>query len=106
MSDVAKPRKKEDLAVKERATTKGPRMYKVLLHNDDFTTMEFVVWILMELFNKSQTEAMQIMLHVHHKGMGVAGVYTYDMAQTKVKKVLEVAREHGHPLKCTAEPEE
>lgn len=100
-----KPRKEEDLAVKERPKTKQPRKYLVLLHNDDYTTMEFVVWVLVDLFNKSQTEAMHLMLQVHSKGAGVAGVFTRDVAESKATEVAEAAREHGHPLMCTVEPE-
>ena len=95
---------REGLAVKERKKTRRPRLYKVLLHNDDYTTMEFVVQILVEFFNKSTTEATQIMLHVHTKGVGVCGVYPYEVAETKVARVTERARQEGHPLMCTMEP--
>ena len=106
MSDGKKrPDLEDDLGVKERQKTKKPKLYKVLLHNDDYTTMEFVVYVLMELFHKSRTEATQIMLYVHTKGIGVCGVYTFDVAQTKVQQVTDNAREHGHPLMCTMEPE-
>jgi len=84
---------------------KPPPLYKVLLHNDDYTTMEFVVHILMEHFQKSRTEAVAVMLHVHTKGVGVAGVFTRDVAETKSQKVMALAREHGMPLLCTTEPE-
>lgn len=94
-----------DLAVKPRPRTAKPKMYRVLLHNDDFTTMEFVVFVLMEYFNKSHAEATQIMLHVHTKGVGVCGLYTFDVAQTKVAQVTKKAREAQMPLKCTMEPE-
>ena len=77
--------------------------YKVLLHNDDYTTKEFVVQILQYVFHKEQTEAVQIMLHVHKKGIGVAGVYTYEIAETKVALVEDLARQHEYPLKCTME---
>jgi ATP-dependent Clp protease adaptor protein ClpS len=77
----------------------------VLLHNDDFTTMEFVVMVLMEIFNKSRTEATHIMLYVHTKGVGLAGVFARDVAETKVQQVVDTAREQGHPLMCTMEPE-
>ena len=82
---------------------KPPPMYKVLLHNDDYTTMEFVVEILQAVFQRSHTEATQIMLHVHRTGIGVAGVYTYEVAETKVAIVDEMARRHEFPLKCTME---
>ena len=82
---------------------KKPPLYKVLLHNDDYTTKEFVVQILQYVFNKDQTESVQIMLHVHQKGIGVAGVYTYEVAETKVASVEDLARQHEYPLKCTME---
>ena len=84
---------------------KKPRLYKVLLHNDDYTTMEFVIHVLIEVFRKSETEATQIMLHVHTKGSGVCGVYTYDLAQTKVHQVTQLSRQNEMPLKCTMEAE-
>jgi len=80
-----------------------PEMYKVLLHNDDYTTMEFVVEILMAVFQKSEEEAVQIMLNVHRKGVGLCGVYTYEVAETKVAVVSTLALENGFPLKCTME---
>ena len=82
---------------------KKPPLYKVLLHNDDYTTKEFVVQVLQYVFHKEQTEAVQIMLHVHKKGLGVAGVYTYELAETKVALVENLARQHEYPLKCTME---
>jgi ATP-dependent Clp protease adaptor protein ClpS len=95
-----------DLEVLERRQhkTERPRLYKVILHNDDYTTMEFVVLILMEVFNKTRTEATQIMLHVHTKGRGVCGEYPRDVAETKVSRVTDAAREGGYPLLCTMEP--
>ncbi len=98
-----KPVWEEGVAVKERSTTKTPKNYKVLLHNDDFTTMEFVVHILVDIFHKSEAQATQIMLHVHTKGVGVCGVYTYDLAQTKVHQVTRLAQESQMPLRCTME---
>ena len=91
------------LVLDERTRTKKPPMYKVLLHNDDYTTREFVVWILEVVFHRSEVEAVQIMLHVHKKGLGVAGVYTYEIAETKVALVENLARQHEYPLKCTME---
>jgi ATP-dependent Clp protease adaptor protein ClpS len=85
---------------------KRPRLYKVLLHNDHYTTMEFVVAILIEVFHKSESDATTIMLHVHKNGVGVAGVYTREIAETKVSKVLALAKEAEYPLMCTCEPEE
>jgi ATP-dependent Clp protease adaptor protein ClpS len=82
---------------------KRPPLYKVLLHNDDYTTKEFVVQVLQYVFHKEQTEAVQIMLHVHRKGIGVAGVYPYEVAETKVNQVMDFARENQHPLQCTLE---
>ena len=82
---------------------KKPPLYKVLLHNDDYTTKEFVVQILEYVFHKAQTEAVHIMLHVHQNGIGVAGVYTYEVAETKVALVESLARQHEYPLKCTME---
>lgn len=85
--------------------TKEPRMYRVLLHNDDYTTMEFVVEVLMYVFNKSPETATKIMLDVHQKGMGVCGVYTHEIAETKVDTVHNLARESGFPLRCSMEEE-
>ncbi len=80
-----------------------PPLYKVLLHNDDYTTMEFVVWILTSVFNMSEDEAVQVMFHVHEQGIGVAGIYTFEVAQMKVEKTISLAREHEYPLLCTTE---
>lgn len=95
----------EELDVKVRPKSVTPRRYKVIFHNDDYTTMEFVVIALMQFFHKSETEATYVMLTVHRTGIGVAGVYPRDVAETKVEKVTEFAREHGMPLLVTAEPE-
>src|SRR5687767_12195940 len=84
---------------------KRPAMWRVLLHNDDYTTQEFVVWVLQHIFNKPQAEAFAIMLSVHQSGLGVAGVYTHDMAETKVKATERLAEEHEFPLLATMEPE-
>ena len=85
---------------------KRPTLYKVLLHNDNYTTREFVVAVLKEIFHKSETDAVQIMMHVHYNGIGVAGVYTYDVAETKLKTVEAAARDNGFPLRLSMEPEE
>ena len=85
---------------------KKPTLYKVLLHNDNYTTLEFVVAVLKEVFHKSETDAVQIMLHVHYNGIGVAGVYTYEVAETKIKTVEAAARDNGFPLRLSMEPEE
>lgn len=81
-----------------------PRMHKVLMHNDDYTTMEFVVLVLQKFFNKGPPEAQAIMLEVHTRGFGVCGIFTYEVAESKVAKVIKFARENGHPLRCTTEP--
>jgi ATP-dependent Clp protease adaptor protein ClpS len=88
-----------------RQETKPPAMYKVYLLNDDYTTMEFVVLVLEEIFRKSHVEAVQIMLHVHNNGKGLCGVYTRDIAETKVEAVHDMAREFGCPLMCVLEKE-
>ena len=82
---------------------KTPAMYRVLLHNDDYTTMEFVVEVLQAVFHKAPADATQIMLHIHRSGIGVAGVYTHEVAETKVAIVETMARQHEFPLKCTLE---
>lgn len=89
----------------ERPKTKQPRRFKVLLHNDDYTTMDFVIHVLMKHFKKSPGEATHVMLQVHYKGVGVAGVYPRDIAETKVAAVAEEAREASMPLLATAEVE-
>jgi ATP-dependent Clp protease adaptor protein ClpS len=96
---------KTGLVTKTRPKTKKPSLYKVLLLNDDYTPMEFVVLVLEKYFSKGREEATRIMLHVHHKGVGVCGVYTYEVAETKVTQVMDFSRQHGHPLQCTMEKE-
>lgn len=93
------------LALKTRPKTKKPAMYKVLLLNDDYTPMEFVVHILERFFNKTRDEATDIMLHVHRRGVGLCGVYTYEVAETKVTQVMDFARANEQPLQCTMEKE-
>jgi len=78
-------------------------MYKVIMLNDDYTPMEFVILVLERFFNKTSEEATRIMLHVHQKGVGVCGVFTYEVAETKVQQVMDLARQHQHPLQCTLE---
>lgn len=95
-----------DLATRTQVKTKKPSMYRVLLLNDDYTPMEFVVLILERFFNKSREQATRIMLHVHQKGVGVCGVYTYEVAETKVAQVMDLARRNEHPLQCTMEKED
>jgi ATP-dependent Clp protease adaptor protein ClpS len=99
------PRHEEEVQERQKTRKKRPRLWKVLLHNDDYTTMEFVVQILIEYFHKDETEAVAIMLSVHQKGLGVAGVYTKDVAMAKVEQVTRRAEEAGYPLLVTAEPE-
>jgi ATP-dependent Clp protease adaptor protein ClpS len=96
---------KTGIVTKTRPKTKKPSLYKVLLLNDDFTPMEFVVLVLQRFFNKGQEDATRIMLHVHQKGVGLCGVYTYEVAETKVTQVMDFSRQHGHPLQCTMEKE-
>jgi len=93
------------VVTKTRPKTKKPDLYKVLLLNDDYTPMEFVVLILERFFGKGREDAMRIMLHVHHKGVGICGVYTYEVAEMKVNQVSNFSREHNHPLQCTMEKE-
>lgn len=91
------------VAVKSKAKTKKPSMYKVLMLNDDYTPMEFVISVLEQFFSKTQEEATRIMLHVHQKGVGVCGVFTYEVAETKVNQTMDFAQQNQHPLQCTIE---
>ena len=93
------------LVTKTRPKVKKPSLYRVLLLNDDYTPMEFVVHVLERYFNKAREEATEIMLHVHKTGVGLCGVYTYEVAETKVAQVMDAARQHQHPLQCTMEKE-
>ena len=93
------------VATKSRTETKKPSLYRVLILNDDYTPMEFVVFVLERFFNKSREDATRIMLHVHQHGVGVCGIYTYEVAETKVAQVLDLARRNEHPLQCTMEKE-
>ena len=100
------PEREGGLDVAERRPkTKKPRRYHVVFHNDDYTTMEFVVHVLVNLFHKTETEATTIMLHVHHRGHGIAGTFSRDVAETKAQQTMDYAKKHSHPLKVTAEPE-
>jgi len=94
------------LVTETRIKTKKPSLYRVLLLNDDYTPMEFVVFILERFFNRSREQATRIMLHVHQKGVGLCGVYTYEVAETKVAQVLDLARRHEHPLQCVMEKDD
>ena len=105
MSDEKERRGEGQTALKTREKTKKPRLYKVILHNDDYTTQEFVVAVLIQFFHKPREEATRLMLDVHTKGRAIVGAYPYDMAESKVEKVTRLARENGHPLLLTMEPE-
>lgn len=91
------------LLTKTKTRTQRPPLYKVMLLNDDYTPMEFVVHVLERFFQKNRDEATRIMLHVHRRGVGVCGVFTYEVAETKVTQVMDFARQHQHPLQCTLE---
>lgn len=93
------------VVTKTRPKTKKPSMYKVLMLNDDYTTMEFVVYVLERFFSKNREQARRIMLNVHKRGVGICGVYTYDVAETKATQVMDLARKKGHPLQCRLEKE-
>jgi ATP-dependent Clp protease adaptor protein ClpS len=93
-------------ATETRVKLQRPRLYKVLLHNDNFTTMEFVVGILMDIFHHNEPDAVAIMLAVHQKGVGVAGVFSYEIAESKASKVIKLAQEAGYPLLCTLDPDD
>lgn len=92
-----------EVVVETKKKIKRPPLFKVLLHNDDYTTKEFVVQVLQYVFHKENAEAVQIMLHVHQKGIGVAGVYSYELAETKVALVESLAKQEEYPLKCSME---
>ena len=97
------PESEEAVTSQTREKTSEPPMYKVLIHNDDYTTMEFVVEVLVYVFRKTVEEATRIMLNVHRKGLGVCGVYPYEVAETKVDTVHRIAKQKGFPLKCSME---
>ena len=102
-----RPDSRESTLTESRSDQKleRPRLWRVLLHNDDYTTQDFVVWVLETVFHKSRGEAVAIMMSVHRTGLGVAGVYTHDIADTKLKAVKQLAEEHEFPLLVTMEPE-
>src|ERR671926_1482689 len=110
LSDEKTPTRRRDgdrqtgLVLDERTRTKKPPLYKVLLHNDDYTTKEFVVWVLQNVFHKSEGDAVAIMSHVHNNGVGVAGVYTFEVAETKVTKTQHLAKAQQFPLQLSIEP--
>lgn len=99
------PSHQTDTLLKPRPKTKKPNMYKVLLLNDDYTPMDFVIHVLEKFFNKTREESTEIMLHVHRRGVGVCGIFTYEIAETKVVQVMDYARAHEQPLQCTMEKE-
>ncbi len=105
MSGKTERKNQPGLLEKSRPKTKKPHLYKVLLLNDDYTPMEFVVRVLEVFFGKDRQEATHIMLSVHHKGVGVCGVYTREVAETKVNQVMDLARRNEHPLQCIMEKE-
>lgn len=92
------------VAIADKTKLEQPKMYKVLMHNDDYTTMEFVIHVLMKFFSKNYDEAHAVMLKVHHDGLGICGIYTYEVAESKSEKVNKYSRGKGHPLKSTIEP--
>ncbi|MEA2830896.1 MAG: ATP-dependent Clp protease adaptor protein ClpS [Bradyrhizobium sp.] len=108
MSDIEKRNGDEHstgVVVKTKPKTRKPSLYKVLMLNDDYTPMEFVVHVLERFFAKNRDEATRIMMNVHRRGVGICGVYTYEVAETKVTQVMDFARQHQHPLQCTLEKE-
>ncbi|MDP7320207.1 MAG: ATP-dependent Clp protease adapter ClpS [Bacteriovoracaceae bacterium] len=104
MSDTDNGSEDPGIAVADKTELKQPKMYKVLLHNDDYTTMEFVIHVLMKFFSKNYDEAHGIMLKVHHDGVGLCGIYTFEVAESKSAKVNRYSRGKGHPLKSSVEP--
>ena len=106
MADRTRRDREEQGDTLTRERVKEPRKYKVMLMNDDYTTMEFVVYVLQFVFRKSETASTHLMLTIHHKGQGIAGVFTRDIAETKTQEVIALAEEHGMPLLCTMEPDD
>ena len=100
------PKDQSSIRERQRTDLREPRRYKVIIYNDDFTTMEFVVMILKQVFYKSEVEAETLMLQVHNSGKAIVGIYSYDVATSKVNKAINMAREEGFPLRLVAEPEE
>lgn len=100
------PKEQSSIRERQRTDLREPRRYKVIIYNDDFTTMEFVVMILKQVFYKSEVEAETLMLQVHNSGKAIVGIYSYDVATSKVNKAISMAREEGFPLRLVAEPEE
>ena len=100
------PQEQSQIRERQKIDLREPRRYKVLIHNDDFTTMDFVVQVLREVFYLSDENAQALMLQVHHSGKAVVGIYTYDIAVSKMQKATNMARENGFPLRLTVEPED
>jgi ATP-dependent Clp protease adaptor protein ClpS len=105
MSSETEKDEQSGVATARKEKLQTPRMYKVLMHNDDYTTMEFVILVLQKFFNKNFDDAQSIMLAVHQRGFGVCGVYTFEVAESKTAKVMKYSKDNGHPLKCSIEPE-
>jgi ATP-dependent Clp protease adaptor protein ClpS len=106
MSDYPEPIHNDDVALATaRPKLKRPPLYRVLLLNDDYTTMEFVIQVLQAIFHHPEEKAAQIMMHVHQKGAGICGVYTREIAESKVEQVIQYAQQNEHPLQCTMEPD-
>lgn len=101
---ATKGQQQTGVGVKLRVKVKEPQQYQVVMHNDDFTTMDFVVDVLKSIFGKEPAEAMALMLAIHHAGKAIVGVYTYDIAVSKAEKAMQLARQEGFPLRCTTEP--
>lgn len=105
-TEKAMPQEQSQIRERQKTNLREPRRYKVIIHNDDFTTMEFVVMILKEVFFLSEENAQALMLQVHHSDKAVVGIYTYDIALSKARKATNMARENGFPLRLTVEPED
>ncbi|MFT5573145.1 MAG: ATP-dependent Clp protease adaptor protein ClpS [Cryomorphaceae bacterium] len=106
MSDYPEPIHNDEVALATaRPKLKRPPLYRVLLLNDDYTTMEFVIQVLQAIFHHPEEKAAQIMMHVHQKGAGICGVYTREIAESKVEQVIQYAQQNKHPLQCTMEPD-
>jgi ATP-dependent Clp protease adaptor protein ClpS len=105
MAEKIDPKEDGQLLTRQRPKTRRPRLYKVLLHNDDYTPMEFVVAVLRQVFRLGEVDATQVMLLVHNDGVGLAGTYSYEIAETKMQQVLTSAERHEFPLQCSMEPE-
>ena len=99
------PDREIDVLTESETKLEKPKLFKVLLHNDDFTTMDFVVWVLQYVFNRNDPDAISIMLKVHNEGLGIAGIYPYEVASMKSEKAMNLARAREYPLLCTVEEE-